>query len=154
MFKSTESADQSWAEGGEFDDWGRFEAFSSPDNTSFRFQDEGMARRLASYIELPEDPGPEESRGWGWGSGRRKNNASTEMITSTHSAASPVEGGPRGTVAGGDVAGATGPVFYRPRREAAKMDVTAEKVAFRCKSPMGLLESLSGWAIIVKVKVA
>ncbi|KAK8038931.1 hypothetical protein PG993_007342 [Apiospora rasikravindrae] len=174
MFKSTESVDQSWIQGGEFDDWGRFGTSSSADDTSFWFKDESMARRLASYIELPEAlritrteptssvqqaveqelPAQKKSRGWGWGSGRRKNNASTEVITSTPSAASIERGGPRGTVAGGDVAGSTGSGFYRPNSESAQMDVTAEQVAFRCSSEMGLLESLSGWAIIVKVKLS
>ncbi|KAK7920843.1 hypothetical protein PG985_008865 [Apiospora marii] len=178
-FKFAESGDQSWVEGREFEDWGRFGTSSSFDDSrddpssNFWFKDEDMAHRLASYIELPEAlritraeptssvqeaveqqiPAQKKSRGWGWGSGRRKNNASTEMLTSTPSATSVEEGGPRGTVAGGDVAGSTGPGFYRPRNEGAQMDVTAEQVAFRCRSEMGLLESLSGWAIVVKVKV-
>ena len=178
-FKSTESGDQSWVEGREFEDWGRFGTSSSLDesrddpSTNLWFKDEDMARRLASYIELPEAlritraepmssvqeaveqqiPAQKKSKGWGWGSGRRKNNASTEMLISTPSTASLEEGGPRGTVAGGDLAGSTGPGFYRTRNEGAQMDVTAEQVAFRCWSEMGLLESLSGWAIIVKVRV-
>lgn len=178
-FKSTESEDQSWVEGREFEDWGRFGTSSSLDDSkddpssNLWFKDEEMARRLASYIELPETlritraeptssvqeaveqqiPAQKKRKGWGWGSGRRKNNASTEIITSTPSAASLEGGGPRGTVAGSDVAGSTGSESYRPRSEGAQMDVTAEQVAFRCWSEMGLLESLSGWAIVVKVKV-
>ncbi|KAK6845395.1 hypothetical protein PG995_015505 [Apiospora arundinis] len=169
---STGYTDQSWAEGQEFDDWGR--VGSSSENASrLWFSDENMARRLASYIELPEGlritraeytssvqkaveqeiPVQKKSKGWGWGSGRRKNNASTEIITPTPSMASLEAGGPRGTVAGGDVAGSTGPGFYRPPSEEARMDVTAEQVVLRCRSEMGLFESLNGWAIIVKVKV-
>ncbi|KAK7977831.1 hypothetical protein PG996_003881 [Apiospora saccharicola] len=152
-FKSTESEDQSWVEGREFEDWGRFGTSSSFDDSrddpssNLWFKDEDMARRLASYIELPEPlritrveptssvqeaveqqiPAQKKSKGWGWGSGKRRNNASTELLTSTPSVA--------------------------PRSEGAQMDVTAEQVAFRCWSEMGLLESLSGWAIVVKVKV-
>ncbi|KAK8107503.1 uncharacterized protein PG998_009516 [Apiospora kogelbergensis] len=172
MLSSTGYTDQTWTEGGEFDDWGR--AGSSSENVSrLWFKDENMARRLASYIELPEGlritraeytssvqeaveqeiPVQKKSKGWGWGSGRRKNNASTEIITPTPSTASLEAGGPRGTVAGGDVAGSTGPGFYRPPSEEARMDVTAEQVVLRCRSEMGLLESMNGWAVVVKVKV-
>ncbi|KAI0205547.1 hypothetical protein F4808DRAFT_237647 [Astrocystis sublimbata] len=162
------SPDQEWSAGNEFSDWGRFGDSSSHTNPSqthniLWWKDEEMAHRLARHLQPPTEPAPLQTpvqatveeqlpaqkpkKGWFWG---RKGSASSGNNSSfaTKSVQANMEPLPRTNLvartpnAGPEQAG-TG----------ARMNVTAEEVAFRVENDMGIMESASGWAVVVLVHI-
>jgi hypothetical protein len=154
----------------EFTDWGRWEepgSMAQGPPELLWWKNEAMARRLASYLQPLAKPKPRPAvqspvqaaveqripaekakKNWGWG--RWRGDQAPEASPAASAAGSQ---GARGTVEGGDIAGVPtrGVVVDDERR--AEMDVTTEKVAFRRENDFGIWESMSGWAIIVAVKV-
>ncbi|KAI0181223.1 hypothetical protein GGR52DRAFT_523317 [Hypoxylon sp. FL1284] len=152
--------DPYWASGRESSDWGRLsDASSSSDDDidvgeALWWQDEDMARRLASYLQpnsekrasleidsviqaVAEQRMPSKFKRWrGWWEGSRARNSSGSagMPYTDHNV-------------GVDK-------WYEGRgNDDAEMAISAQKVAFRHENDFGLLESLSGWGIIVAVRV-
>lgn len=143
-----------------FDEWGRFETeeTSTKENPYF-FRDEAMAHRLAAYLR-PEpnlnrrhiqavvangsapSPGAASSTGsssgstsrWGWGRLGKKQQEKK--------AASPAP--PRSP---------NSPLLSPGETERADMTVKVEEVVFRTVNDFGIYESLSGWGIVVTVKI-
>ncbi|KAK3689323.1 hypothetical protein B0T22DRAFT_169967 [Podospora appendiculata] len=144
---------QSSSEAG-FDEWGRFD--SSPSSSSAAvgrseacfFNDEQMARRLAGYLRpepnlarqhvqaVVESKSSKKaaSSGWRWGRGSQKQ-------TSSSPSPSPVS--PSGSTFGSGA----------EMDERVSMIVRAEEVTFRKENEFGVWESLSGFGIVVTVKV-
>jgi hypothetical protein len=143
----------------EFGEWGRFDSYEgSSDGTGkgrgseWWFRDEDMARRLAAYLR-PE-PNLERKRvqatvverkvvekeksGWGrWGLGGSRKKAAEQSSPGLPSPVSP--GLPSPASPGED--------------DAVKMTVRAEEVTFRRENDFGVWESMSGWGIVVTVRV-
>ncbi|KAK3317466.1 hypothetical protein B0T19DRAFT_292698 [Cercophora scortea] len=133
-----------------FDEWGRFDSSPSSSTTpidlSF-FADEQMARRLANYLRpepnlarrhvqaVVENTSSSKS-GWRWGRG------SSQKQTSS-SSPSPVSSMSSGTTFGSGA----------EMDERVSMIVRAEEVTFRKENEFGVWESLSGFGIVVTVKV-
>ncbi|KAH8677546.1 hypothetical protein BX600DRAFT_430891 [Xylariales sp. PMI_506] len=161
-----------------FTDWGRWEESGSSavnDSELFWWKDEDLARRLASYLQpapRPKPPPvirspvqaaveqqiPEEKvkRGWGWGKRRTETPPPPPPVDSPSSysvAPATDPAGGKGTVAGGDVLGVSDNRRVVERDERAEMSVSAENVAFRRENDFGIWESMSGWAIVVVVKI-
>lgn len=158
----------------EFTDWGRWgdsDPVSTRPSDILWWKDEELARRLASYLQPPSRPKPKatargpvqaaaersipaEKPKKGWGLGWRRSSTSTPNGDSS-TVSLPVSAdnskGRRGTVEGGDVAGATGD--QRDSGKTAEMNVTTEELAFRRENEFGIWESTSGWALVVTVKV-
>ncbi|KAK3385803.1 hypothetical protein B0H63DRAFT_187735 [Podospora didyma] len=136
-----------------FDEWGRFDSNESYDNTNvptaswWYFRDEAMARRLAGYLQPRANVKVErkhvqaavvaEKKGWRWGfggGGGGKKSAET---------AAPVSPG----LARPGVAEMPAP------DDGVSMTVRAEEIRFRRENDFGVWESLSGFGIVVTVKV-
>ncbi|KAK3900820.1 hypothetical protein C8A05DRAFT_35530 [Staphylotrichum tortipilum] len=141
-----------------FDEWGRFDTYGSGSGSSssaeggWWFTDEDMARRLAAYLR----PEPnlerktvqaavvekkvvekEKSSGWGrWrlGGSSRKEAEQSPMLPSP---VSPVLSSPG---SGGE-------------DDSVEMTVRADEVTFRKENDFGVWESMSGWGIVVAVRV-
>jgi hypothetical protein len=145
----------------EFDDWGRWddgggEGSSSNDaGQGLWFRDESMARRLAAYLQPKETVKTERKEvrvevreqerkkglfgGWG-------------KKASTAPDRKPVPGpAPAGTMAGGD-RGPVGPAI-RDAEERVSMTVRAQEVTFRRENEFGIWESLSGFGVVVTIRV-
>ncbi|KAI0006686.1 hypothetical protein F4779DRAFT_595428 [Xylariaceae sp. FL0662B] len=152
------STEQRWVPGREFSDWGRFgePSFSIGDTIdsteTLWWRDEAMAHRLAGYLQpeiedrpyvesepivpsvmAEKAPPAKEKKGWFSGIVRSRR-------TSGAAVAEPDE--PM-------VANVT-PQMYSETKQ-AEMQVFADKVAFRYENEFGLLQSISGWAIVVVV---
>lgn len=150
--------DQEWVAGSEFTDWGRWDGGQpSSSEDLFWWRDEGMARRLASYLrpEQPrkpvstprtvvqasverELPASKPRGGWGWGRRKDKSDASADAapsVASGHATST--------TEAESDVADL-----------GMHMNVTAEQVTFRHANNFGILESSGGWAIVATVRMS
>lgn len=132
----------------EFDDWGRWvdEGESSDDAAAraFWWRDEGMARRLAGYLQPKETVKTErrevraevqkekEKKGlFGWG--RKGSDKRPAEVVSV---------GDKGPV---------GPVM--PETEGVSMVVRAKEVTFRKENEFGVWESLSGFGVVVTIRV-
>ncbi|KAI5920361.1 hypothetical protein F4810DRAFT_702944 [Camillea tinctor] len=159
--------EQQWTLGEEFSDWGRFGdtgVFAGEPKSSREmlwWKDEDMARRLANYlqsqIELSEPAEPAEpaplatvvaeerlvshsgKRGLSWarsrisrssetGTGSRHPDFQSQQITSEKE-------------------------NQATKSSLSQMSVSAQEVAFRHENEFGILESFSGWAIVVTVTV-
>jgi hypothetical protein len=168
------ATEQPNTERSEFTDWGRWEETGSSAHDFSKmlwWKNEAMACRLVSYLQPKVKPKPppmerttvqtaveqripaeKAKRGWGWGKWRSAQNVETCSASSP----SPVTGarGGRGTVEGGDVVGvaAVGTAVENEERR-AEMNVTAQQLTFRRENDLGIWESMSGWAIVVAVKV-
>ncbi|KAI1846497.1 hypothetical protein JX266_007394 [Neoarthrinium moseri] len=162
----------------EFTDWGRWEEPGSSSSANLEllwWNDEDQARRLASFLQPQTRPNikpntisqsavqtvveqriPSEKKKKGWGWGRRRSDqipaseAQTTISLPSVSSSEPRDG--RGTVAGGDVAGVPEDQQLDNGKR-AEMSVTAEEVAFRRENDFGIWESMSGWAVVVAIKV-
>ncbi|KAI1339955.1 hypothetical protein F5Y15DRAFT_415381 [Xylariaceae sp. FL0016] len=145
----------------EYSDWGRFgdssygSEDSSPDSESFWWRDEDMAIRLAGYLQPKIDPKktakvpsavqavveselpPEKEKWtWGWGKGKTVTKSNTQSLPANLKA-----------MAGQSSVGASEQSNERPVR----MSAAAQEVAFRSENDFGILESISGWAVVVTV---
>ncbi|KAK6955739.1 hypothetical protein Daesc_003382 [Daldinia eschscholtzii] len=154
------SEDPSWAAGQEFSDWGRFdEPGSSGDGTTERiktlwWQDEEMARRLASYLQPKKEKKPQvrfnsvvqtvveqrlppkkEKKSWFWGK-RTSDQKSPEPAIPSPQIITTIDN-----------------TQEEQEQKGADMTVTAQEVAFRQENEFGILESVRGWGIVVTVKV-
>jgi hypothetical protein len=137
----------------EFDEWGRWtddsEANTAKSGNTAWWKDEGLARRIASYLR-PKEPAPsmdrrevraavqsakDERRGW-TRLGRRKNEPVVTAQPDTH----PSDSKTRDAVAG-------------PDGVQLGVRVEAQEVTFRRENDFGIWESLSGWGIVVVVKM-
>ncbi|KAI1293270.1 hypothetical protein F5Y03DRAFT_387989 [Xylaria venustula] len=141
---------QGWSIGREFTDWGRFEdssAVTGPSQTrnTLWWKDEKMARRVARHLQPTSRnkptplknpvqvametrlPAQKEKKGWFWGK-----TGNTSGVG--HAPQTPTKGG-------------------NETRSGATMSVTAEEVAFRSENEFGLMESTSGWAVVVAIQV-
>ncbi|KAK3312916.1 hypothetical protein B0H66DRAFT_485386 [Apodospora peruviana] len=134
-----------------FDEWGRFDtepSSSSGDNhDTWFFHDEAMAHRLANYLR-PEPnldrrhiqaavAGVRPSSGSGWRWGRKKQ---TPAATTQPTPAAPV----RQQVS---------PLLQPGETERASMTVRAEEVTFRKENDFGIWETITGYGIVVAVRV-
>ncbi|KAJ9160769.1 hypothetical protein NKR19_g2889, partial [Coniochaeta hoffmannii] len=131
----------------EFDDWGRWDdgGSSSDKGSAFWFRDEAMARRLAAYLQPKETVKTErrevraevqrekEKKGlFGWG--RKGYDAKKPEVQPAGA-----DKGPVGQVV--------------KQSEGVSMTVRAEEVTFRRENEFGVWESLSGFGIVVTVRV-
>ncbi|KAI1811220.1 hypothetical protein GGS20DRAFT_124872 [Poronia punctata] len=168
--EQTSSDGQTWAIGQEFSDWGRFDDSSAMTNDQERalwWADEDMARRLARCLQpdpstepppaldtvvqtIAEERLPPQKEKKGWFRGFRAGGSSSSS-TSTYATktvekdvrvARP-EAGSRGE----------GSKSRWHKAEDVQMLVTAEEVAFRTQNDFGILESKSGWALVVVLRV-
>ena len=111
------------------------------------WRDEAMARRLAAHLQPRTEPKVgrqqvaaaaqeirEERRlGGGWGWGRKK---------------------PSGAAASGGAAAASAPASARGADDdAVTMAVRAAEVTFQRENEFGIWESLTGWGIVVRVRI-
>ncbi|KAK4145159.1 uncharacterized protein C8A04DRAFT_27164 [Dichotomopilus funicola] len=145
-----------------FDEWGRFDTHpsrSDSDTNGWWFRDEDMARRLATYLR-PE-PVLERKRvqatvvqaktvekeksgwsRWGLGGGGRKRSTSSvgseQMSPGLPSPISPVLSSP----------------VLSAEDDAVRMAVTAQEVTFRKENDFGVWESLTGWGVVVAVRIS
>lgn len=135
-----------------FDEWGRFDC-EETDGTNTKdwawFKDEGMARRLATYLRpeanverkhvqqvVVEQKKVEKVGIWGrWGKGKKKEEESVLGAT-----------GLTGVVGPGPGA--------ESQEDAIKMIVRAREVTFRKENEFGVWEGRTGFGIVVNVKVA
>ncbi|OIW23030.1 hypothetical protein CONLIGDRAFT_657957 [Coniochaeta ligniaria NRRL 30616] len=134
----------------EFDDWGRWkddgEAGEDEDEAAFWWRDEGMARRLAAYLQPKEQVKTErrevraevvqqqkDRKGLFGGWGRKAAEAKP-------AAAVPA-----------DARGPVGPAL--PETEGVSMTVRAKEVTFRKENEFGIWESMSGYGIVVTIRV-
>ncbi|KAM7204237.1 hypothetical protein V8F20_003650 [Naviculisporaceae sp. PSN 640] len=131
-----------------FDEWGRFdtEEASTTKEDPYFFRDEAMARRLAAYLRPRPEPnldrrhiqaavangGSAPSWGWGW-LGKKQQEKKAASVAPPRSTNSPL-------LSPGDT-------------ERADMTVKVENVCFRIVNDFGIYESLSGWGIVVTVKI-
>lgn len=139
----------------QFDEWGRWDedtgdSSSSGPATWWWWRDESMARRLANYLQPRTEPkverkhvqavvqqAREERRGWGWGGlGRKKS------TTSERSSASPAP-----------VAPALDVPKTLSEEDRVTMTVRPDEVTFRRENEFGVWESMTGWGIVVTVKI-
>lgn len=160
----------------EFTDWGGWEEAGPSSTISdglLWWKDEDFAQRLASYIQ-PErghtskptiqspvqiaversTPAEKSNKNWGltW---VRKNSPSPANTLSSRTVSLP---GTRegesirpGTIEARNMAGVVRGELDNGKR--AQMNTAAEYVAFRRENEFGIWESISGWAIIVTVKI-
>ncbi|KAI1266404.1 hypothetical protein F5Y18DRAFT_28578 [Xylariaceae sp. FL1019] len=156
----SQSEGQTWSQGREFSDWGRFgdsNGYSSSTVASKEtlwWNDESMARRLANYLQPPtakQEPPPlvspvqiaveqrlptrKEKKGWLWGMKAAMSNAPR----------------PARDVDRGESVSRVETKHSQP--EGTKMYATAQEVAFRCENDFGIIESMRGWAIVVVVQI-
>ncbi|KAJ9149998.1 hypothetical protein NKR23_g4189 [Pleurostoma richardsiae] len=159
--------------GADFDEWGRWDDDAGSGSGSgdtgpeswWWWRDEAMARRLAAYLQ-PRRPEPtprlerrqvqaavekareerkSSSKGWGMGWGRKK------------SVASASDSG------GGSPARTITPLPSKAEEAATRgggtaddgvtMTVRAEEVSFRRENEFGVWESMSGWGLVVTVRI-
>jgi hypothetical protein len=139
-----------------FGEWGRFDSFENPKGagkeSEWWFTDEEMAHRLATYLRpepnlqrrhvqasvVERKVVEKEKTGWGrfgLGGGRKKAAEQSSPVLSPPM--SPALSSP-GSVDDDDQ---------------AKMTVRAEEVTFRWENDFGVWESLTGWGIVVTVRV-
>ncbi|KAI0484086.1 hypothetical protein GGR56DRAFT_612261 [Xylariaceae sp. FL0804] len=145
--ESSGEDDRDWKTGQEFSDWGRFGAYSSStddsqSNKALWWQDEEMACRLSHHLLPPVAPLlPSSREGYSpaW-NGRR--------VWTLR--ARDGERSPTSTTLGADEKNS--PVRQRVSRQ-VRTSVLAENVAFRVQNAFGLLDSTSGWAVVVAVVV-
>lgn len=137
----------------EFDDWGRWDADADTQakvQGEWWFRDEDMARRLARHLQqAAETPGKYEEE--------LQKNTERREVPSSHPGSRPSRlgglkrlGDPKAQAANRESE------FAGSQREdgaSSSMTVTAEEVTFRRENEMGLWESLSGWAVVVRVKI-
>ncbi|KAK5661566.1 hypothetical protein OQA88_9661 [Cercophora sp. LCS_1] len=128
----------------EFDEWGRFDddegtpTVNSGEGTFFR--DEKMARRLAAYLapvhvarrEVKEAVETTKGGWFGRGKGKAKEGGAVSVT-----AAVPVGGG----------------ILAGQADERVSLGVRVEEVTFRRENDWGVWESLSGFGIVVSVRV-
>ncbi|KAI1496505.1 hypothetical protein F5X99DRAFT_400299 [Biscogniauxia marginata] len=164
--RPTDGDEQRWKVGQEFSDWGRFENhdISAEGSESGRemlwWRDEDMARRLAGYlqpkIEAPEPiettslvkpivkqrPPPQmEKRTWNWV--KRKSNRSSETMMNNSDTIVQSKSNTSGKAENSQQNETNRPRMY----------VTAQEVAFRQENEFGIMESRSGWAVVVTVTI-
>lgn len=115
------------------------------------WQDEDRARRLAAYLQPRQEPmlarrhiqavvenKDNQKKGWSWG---RKKPAQQPPLPAQ-------AGAVPSTQASGSKESGAGVVDDR-----VSMTVRAEEVTFRKENEMGLWESMSGWGIVITVRV-
>ncbi|TPX11946.1 uncharacterized protein E0L32_007444 [Thyridium curvatum] len=135
----------------QFDEWGRWDDAGAGDSSSsgsWWWRDEAMARRLAAHLQ-PREPVrterreiaaavqqiKEEKRSWAsWG--RKKSDSSSKASSSQ-----PVN------------ATTTTVVETRNNDDGVSMTVRADEVTFRRENEMGIWESMSGWALVVTLRI-
>ncbi|KAK3299524.1 uncharacterized protein B0H64DRAFT_439890 [Chaetomium fimeti] len=136
-----------------FGEWGRFDTFDDTEKENqWWFTDEEMARRLATYLRpepnlqrrhvqatvVERKVVEKEKSGWGrfgLGGGRKK--AVEQTSPALPSPASPALSSPGLADDDDDV----------------KMAVRAEEVTFRWENALGVWESMTGWGVVVTVRV-
>ncbi|KAI1323493.1 hypothetical protein F5Y16DRAFT_344590 [Xylariaceae sp. FL0255] len=165
------SGESSWSVGREFSDWGRFGDSDNSTSEAYAarnllwWKDENMARRLARYLQPPappKEPPPaqnespalvtsvqavveqrlppqKERRGW-FGSRKASSSQATAPVPSKISSNI-------------DKPIVTQPETRSKQPERTKIVVTAEEVAFRRENDFGIIESMSGWAVVVALRV-
>ncbi|KAI5862448.1 hypothetical protein GGS23DRAFT_610647 [Durotheca rogersii] len=170
--RDPDGEDPSWAPGREFSDWGRFgdedgsaAGGSADPDALLWWRDEDMARRLAGYLQPPADPDDDDDddaaaapavelstpvraavearipakkdkkKAWGWGRSRGSQTQTEAPLPAATPAAPPAAGS------------------EKRRRRGTVVTATAEEVSFRHENAFGLLESLSGWGVVVTVEV-
>ncbi|KAI0975012.1 hypothetical protein F4678DRAFT_359411 [Xylaria arbuscula] len=159
---------QGWSIGREFSDWGRFEdsAVTGPSQTrnTLWWKDENMAHRVARHLQpvSRNEPAPsqtpvqvavearlpaqKEKKGWFWG--KKGNTSGSTSTFAAKTVQADVE-----TLRGGGNATQTPTKKSSETKSSATMSVTAEEVAFRSQNEFGLMESTSGWAVVVAIQV-
>lgn len=137
-----------------FDEWGRFdteETSSSTQKYVWFFHDEAMAHRMATYLRpepnlhrrhiqaavankpSPISPAANSSAGQsGWRWGRKKQPKQAVQVAPVSPAS---------------------PLLSPGETEQAAMTVRAEEVTFRTENELGIYESLTGYGIVVTVKI-
>jgi hypothetical protein len=173
-----DSEGQTWTAGQEFSDWGRFgESSSSADLSSqaqamLWWKDEDMARRLARHLQperqteqsvlntpvqtIVEErlPLQKEKKSWFWG---RKGSSSSSSSASAFGAKTVEKDVPAILPERSDDAtdsnGRRNSNQKQKQQAGTKMTVTAEEVAFRTENNFGIMESKSGWAVVVVVHI-
>ncbi|KAI0593314.1 hypothetical protein F4775DRAFT_578556 [Biscogniauxia sp. FL1348] len=156
--------EQKWPKGKEFSDWGRFDdpevsgEGSESSQEMLWWRDEDMARRLADYLQPESElPKPAESaplvtvvsderpssrpgkRGWNWARSRSSRSSGTgtgSPDSATQSRLSPSDKNHQAAGSGH-----------------SQVSVTAQEAAFRRENEFGIIESHSGWAIVVTVVI-
>ncbi len=147
----------------EFDAWGRFDSDDrgsgkGKEEAGWWFVDEGMARRLATYLRpeanlerkqvqatvVERKTVEKEKSGWArWGLGgsRKKAPELTQPVGSPSSpSVTPVSPALSSPGVGGD-------------DDSVKMTVRADEVTFRKENDFGVWESRSGWGVVVTVRI-
>ncbi|KAH6845687.1 hypothetical protein B0I37DRAFT_417205 [Chaetomium sp. MPI-CAGE-AT-0009] len=139
-----------------FGEWGRFDTFddtrAAGRENGWWFTNEEMARRLATYLRpepnlqrrhvqatvVERKVVEKEKAGWGrFGFGGSKKKAVDQTSPALPSPASPALSSPG----------------LPDEDDEVKMTVRAEEVTFRWENDFGVWESMTGWGIVVTVKV-